>query len=99
MVGGGFAVSEWSNMAFIITMAFIGIAVVVIAVVLFLMVREASDERAAPLRRKERRELLLARIVLSELRELGIEYKAIDTTDLPFRIIETIEKHNEEIHK
>lgn len=86
-------------MGFIVLMTLVGIACVVVVVVLFLTVRESNDERTAPLTRKERRELLLGRDVLSELRELGIEYKAIDTTDLPFRIIDSIDKHNEEIRK
>ena len=77
-------------------MSLVGILAVVMAVVLVMAYRSQSNNLTPRLNRQERRELVSARNTLSYLRDMANEYKTIDNTDLPFKILDAVDAHKEQ---
>ena len=74
-------------MGFIITVTLLGLLV---AVVLFAGLMSWQENRRKYL---ESPEVKRAREAIDQIRLLAYEYKALDTTDLPYRLLDVIENY------
>jgi hypothetical protein len=79
-------------MGFIITVSLLVTLGVIVAVALYLTVREDNDSRTKGLKRRERKELDAAREALDQIKALAYEYRTLDS-NLSYRVIDTLEKY------
>lgn len=79
-------------MGFIIGMSLIGLLALIVIWFLVTVTLENRRDNKAPISRREKAELLLARKVIANVKELAYDYRDLDT-NLSYRLLDTIAEY------